>query len=94
VSEADAGLASLDRPVDQLLLSIEQAGAAAGWGGHRKKDAYYVSVESPHPSGLLIRAKDVSVDAFWSVTMFNGNEERTHGEARHHQDQRGDRPAA
>lgn len=58
------------RPVDYLV------GAAAGWGGLPRSAAMYVidSVEkndgqTPH----AITVKDVPVDAFWSVTVYNAD---------------------
>ena len=56
------------RPIDHLV------GAAAGWGGLPRKAASYVidSVEkndgkTPH----ALTVKDVPVDAFWSVTVYD-----------------------
>lgn len=58
------------RPVDHLV------GAAAGWGGLPRTAALYVidSVdtndgETPHS----VSVKDVPVDAFWSVTVYNSD---------------------
>jgi hypothetical protein len=58
------------RPIDHLV------GAAAGWGGLPRTAAYYVleSVdandgETPH----TVTVKDVPVDAFWSVTVYNAD---------------------
>ena len=58
------------RPVDYLV------GAAAGWGGMPAKAASYIvdSVEQndgkvPH----LVTVKDVPVDAFWSITVYNAD---------------------
>jgi len=58
------------RPVDLLV------GAAAGWGGLPAKAASYVvdSVEqndgkTPHS----VTVKDVPVDAFWSITVYNAD---------------------
>jgi hypothetical protein len=56
------------RPVDYLV------GAAAGWGGLPSAAAFYLldSVENndgktPH----VVTVKDVPVDAFWSITVYN-----------------------
>jgi len=58
------------RPIDHLV------GAAAGWGGMPAKSASYIvdSVEqndgkTPHS----VTVKDVPVDAFWSITVYNAD---------------------
>lgn len=64
------GLKEEVHPIDHLV------GAAAGWGGLPKRAAFYIvdSVdqndgESPH----AITVKDVPVDAFWSITVYNAD---------------------
>jgi hypothetical protein len=46
-------------------------GTAGGWGGLPEKEAYYVSREPGLPVGrYTLTAKDVPVDAFWSITVY------------------------
>ncbi|WP_244813822.1 DUF1254 domain-containing protein [Caballeronia sp. Lep1P3] len=47
---------------------------ASGWGGNPEKDATYVTVTPPGNDGKTVfrlTVKDVPVDAFWSITMYN-----------------------
>jgi len=56
------------KPVDHLI------GAAAGWGGQPRSAAMYVldSVSSNDgETPYAVTAKDVPVDAFWSITIYN-----------------------
>jgi len=49
-------------------------GTAAGWGGNPDKDATYLGLAVPKNDGTTIyklRVKDVPVDAFWSVSVYN-----------------------
>ena len=48
-------------------------GTAFGWGGLPEQEAYYVNVEPNLPVGGAYRltVKDVPVDAFWSVSVYN-----------------------
>lgn len=49
-------------------------GTAAGWGGNPDKDASYVSFAPQKNDGNTIyklRVKNVPVDAFWSVSLYN-----------------------
>jgi len=53
-------------PVRHLL------GTAWGWGGLPEEEAYYLNVEPNLPVGAYqLTVKDVPVDAFWSVSMYN-----------------------
>jgi hypothetical protein len=58
------------RPVDYLI------GAAAGWGGLPKSAAMYVIDSVDENDGQAthsVTAKDVPVDAFWSITVYNAD---------------------
>ncbi|VGO15425.1 hypothetical protein PDESU_04008 [Pontiella desulfatans] len=47
-------------------------GTAWGWGGLPDEEAYYLNVEPNLPVGAYqLTVKDVPVDAFWSVSMYN-----------------------
>jgi hypothetical protein len=49
-------------------------GTAAGWGGNPDKDATYLSITPVKNDGTTIyklNVKDVPVDAFWSVSVYN-----------------------
>mgnify|MGYP001829234993 FL=1 len=58
------------RPIDHLI------GAAAGWGGLPRAAAYYElgSVENNDgKTPYMVTVKDVPVDAFWSITVYNAD---------------------
>lgn len=47
-------------------------GSAFGWGGLPAEDAYYLNVNPELPIGEhQITVKDVPVDAFWSISIYN-----------------------
>ncbi|WDZ81703.1 DUF1254 domain-containing protein (plasmid) [Ensifer adhaerens] len=49
-------------------------GTAAGWGGNPDKDATYLSVTPAKNDGNTVyklSVKDVPVDAFWSISLYN-----------------------
>ena len=53
-------------PVRRLL------GTAWGWGGLPEEEASYLNVEPNLPVGAYeLTVRDVPVDAFWSVTVYN-----------------------
>ncbi len=55
-------------PVHHLI------GTAAGWGGNPVADAQYVNVAPARNDGVTVHrlnVRDVPVDAFWSVTVYN-----------------------
>jgi hypothetical protein len=50
-------------------------GSAVGWGGNPDKDAYYLNVTPSGNDGKTVyklEAKDVPVDGFWSISLYNG----------------------
>jgi len=55
-------------PVRHLIAT------AVGWGGNPEKDAYYVMGAPKQNDGntpYVLTVKDVPVDGFWSVTVYN-----------------------
>lgn len=49
-------------------------GTAAGWGGLPEREAMYVNVDHGLPVGeYRIVVREVPVDAFWSISMYNAN---------------------
>ena len=55
-------------PVRRLI------GVATGWGGNPEKDAIYLDYTPEKNDGTVVHrlvVKDVPVDAFWSVTVYN-----------------------
>jgi hypothetical protein len=59
---------------DQVDPVVHLIGTAGGWGGLPVKDAFYFSRTPARNDGTTIhrlKVKDVPVDAFWSVTVYN-----------------------
>ena len=55
-------------PINHLI------GTAAGWAGNPDKDATYIAAAPAENDGATVyrlRIKDVPVDAFWSVSVYN-----------------------
>jgi hypothetical protein len=49
-------------------------GSASAWGGNPDKDATYLNVTPSHNDGTTpyrLTVKDVPVDAFWSISVYN-----------------------
>ena len=56
-------------PIAHLL------GAASGWGGNPAKDAMYLNdtpEENDGETPYTLTVKDVPVDGFWSISLYNG----------------------
>jgi len=59
---------------DQVDPIMHLIGTAAGWGGNPDKDATYLGLAPAKNDGTTvsrISVKDVPVDAFWSVSVYN-----------------------
>ena len=62
------GTAADTDPVRHLI------GSANAWGGNPQRDALYLTVVPPRNDGTTVHrltVKDVPVDGFWSVTVYN-----------------------
>lgn len=57
---------------DQVDPTRHLIGTAFGWGGLPETEAYYYIESEPQPAGrYMFTFKDVPVEAFWSVTIYN-----------------------
>ncbi len=64
-----SGAFGAEADVDPVLHLI---GTAAGWGGLPAREAEYVNVEPGLPPGRYrLTARDVPVDGFWSISMYD-----------------------
>lgn len=62
------GTAAETDPVRHLV------GSANAWGGNPQRDAFYLTVVPPQNDGTTVHRltiKDVPVEGFWSVTVYN-----------------------
>jgi hypothetical protein len=62
------GTKDTTEPVRRLIC------AASAWGGNPEKDALYLNVVPAHNDGATVyglTVRDVPVDGFWSVTVYN-----------------------
>ena len=70
VSKYDHAFGTVEE-VDPILHLL---GTASGWGGLPEYEATYISVDEHLPVGeYRLRLQDVPVDAFWSVSLYNGD---------------------
>jgi len=63
------GTVEQTKPIDHLI------GAAAGWGGLPREAAFYDLRSVADTSGVAhsVTVRDVPVDAFWSITVYNAD---------------------
>ncbi|MFK4834525.1 DUF1214 domain-containing protein [Microbacterium sp. ZW T2_14] len=68
----DGGTHGMFGDKDEVDKTQHLLGTAAGWGGLPETEAFYVSEEPHLPVGTYqITVKDVPVDAFWSISLYN-----------------------
>ena len=62
--------------VDEVDDVRHLIGTAGGWGGNREQDAIYLNVMPERNDGEVahtLTVKDVPVDGFWSISVYNGD---------------------
>ncbi|SRX81847.1 hypothetical protein [Hyphomicrobium sp. MC1] [Mycolicibacterium parafortuitum] len=67
------GMFGADGEVDPVRRLI---GAAAAWGGNPERDALYLTVNPAADDGDTVHrltVRDVPVDGFWSITVYNAD---------------------
>ena len=60
--------------VDEVDPILHLIGTAYGWGGNPEKDATYLNVvpaENDGTTPYTLTVKDVPVDGFWSISLYN-----------------------
>lgn len=65
------GMFGSDEQVEPVRHLI---GSASAWGGNPEKDAFYLNITPKRNDGTTVhqlKVKDVPVDAFWSVSVYN-----------------------
>ena len=75
LAKLGAGLSDATRsfgPKAEVEPTRHLIGTAVGWGGLPEHEAYYMIEAEPRPIGeYTITLRDVPVDAFWSVSVYN-----------------------
>ncbi|MGB8382865.1 MAG: DUF1254 domain-containing protein [Dermatophilaceae bacterium] len=71
---SSAGTAGMFGRGDEVDPVRHLIGTAVGWGGLPQREAHYSIVEPGLPFGeYRIIVRDVPVDAFWSISMYNAD---------------------
>lgn len=75
ILELAAGVSKYDHSFgtkDQVDPILHLLGTASGWGGLPEYEATYISINENLPvEEYRLRLKDIPVDAFWSVSLYN-----------------------
>lgn len=74
LSKGMTGLAGCFGPRSEVDPVRHLVGTASAWGGLPESEAFYVNVQPDLPVGAYsLTVGDVPVDAFWSVSVYNGD---------------------